>query len=52
MDPAVDVDLTVAISQIEANITLDPAAFTVSVPADALPLTMAELRDAGPLRAR
>ena len=52
VDPAVDVDLTVAISQIEANITLDPAAFTVSVPADALPLTMAELRDAGPLRAR
>ena len=52
VDPAVDVNLAVAVSQIEANITIDPAAFMVSVPADALPLTMAELRQAGPLRAQ
>ena len=52
VDPAVDVELTAALSQIEANITIDPAAFTVNVPADALPLTMAELLEAGPLRAQ
>ncbi|MSO82434.1 MAG: hypothetical protein EXQ53_03945 [Acidobacteria bacterium] len=50
VDPTVDVDLTAAVSQLEANVTIDPAAFTVTVPADALPLTMAELRDRGPLR--
>lgn len=50
VDPAIHVDLTAAISQIEANITIDPAAFMVNVPADADPLTMMELRDAGPLR--
>ena len=52
VDPAVDVDLTAVVSQIEANITIDPAAFMVIVPADALPLTLAELRNAGPLRAQ
>ena len=52
VDPVLDVDLIAAVSQIEANITIDPAAFSVIVPADALPLTLAELRDAGPLRAR
>ena len=52
VNPAVDVELTVVVSQIEANITIDPAAFMVVVPSDALPLTMAELRDAGPLRAQ
>ena len=50
INPKVDVDLTAAVSQLEANVTIDPAAFTVTVPADALPLTIAELRDAGPLR--
>ena len=52
VDPAVDVDLTAVVSQIEANITIDPAAFMVIVPADALPLTLVELRNAGPLRAQ
>ena len=52
LDPAVDVELTAALSQIEANITIDPAAVTVNVPADALPLTMAGLLEAGPLRAQ
>ena len=51
-DPAVDVDLTAAVSQLEANVTIDPAAFMVTVPPDALPLTIAELREAGPLRAQ
>ncbi len=52
VDPAVDVDLTAVVSQLEVNITIDPAAFMVIVPADALPLTLAELRNAGPLRAQ
>jgi hypothetical protein len=52
VDPVLDVDLIAVVSQLEANITIDPAAFSVIVPADALPLTLAELRDAGPLRAR
>jgi len=51
LDSAVDVDLTAAVSQIEANIMIDPVAFTVIVPADARPLSLVELREAGPLRA-
>lgn len=48
----VPVDLTVAISQLEANVDLDAAAFRVDVPSDAKPLTLEELRDSGPLRAQ
>lgn len=50
VDPDVDVDLTATVSQIEANVDLDPAAFAVNVAADARALTIDELRDAGPLR--
>jgi len=50
LDPQIDVDLTVGVSQLEANITVDPAAFKVDVPADALSLSIEELRDAGPMR--
>lgn len=49
-NPAVEVDLTAGMSQLETNLSIDPAAFTVNVPRDALPMTLAELRDAGPLR--
>ena len=42
-------DLTLTISQVEINVALDAAAFTVEVPSDAAPLTLEELRDAGPL---
>ena len=52
VDPMVDVDLTAAVSQFEVGVTIAPAAFTVAVPADALPLTIAELRNAGLLRGR
>ena len=48
----VAVDLTTAISQLEANVDLDPAAFRADVPSEAKPLTLDELRDAGPLRAQ
>ena len=48
--PGVSVDLTAALSQVEANIDLDAAAFTVNVPPDAATLTLDDLRAAGPLR--
>jgi hypothetical protein len=44
------VDLMTAVSDVEANVDLDAAAFRVDVPADATPLTLEELRDSGPLR--
>lgn len=44
------VDMTARLSQIETNITLEEKAFTVDVPRDALPITLDELRDLGPLR--
>ena len=44
------VDLTATLSQIEANVPIDAAAFTVNAPADARELTIDELRQAGPLR--
>jgi hypothetical protein len=48
--PGVNVDLTAALSQVEANADLDQAAFTVSVPPGAQSLTLDELRASGPLR--
>ncbi len=42
-------DLTLTISQVETNVTLPDNVFTLDVPADAVPLTLDELRDAGPL---
>lgn len=45
-----DVNLTATISQLEANVNLPESAFTVEVPASAEPLTIEELREAGPLR--
>lgn len=48
----VTADLTVGLSQVEINVPLDPSAFTVRVPEGALPLTLDELRRAGPLGVR
>jgi hypothetical protein len=48
--PAVNVDLAATMGQVETNIDLDASAFTVDVPRDALPLSIEELRKAGPLR--
>jgi outer membrane lipoprotein-sorting protein len=47
---APSVDITARLSQIETNIDLEEAAFTVDVPKDAIAITLEELRDAGPLR--
>ena len=49
-DPQVDVDLSAAVSQLEANVAIDPAAFSVTIPDDMLSMSLDELRDAGPLR--
>jgi len=38
------------VSQLEANVPLDAAAFGVTVPPGTGRLTLEELRDAGPLR--
>ena len=45
-------DLTVTLSQVDLNSPLDASAFTVVVPPDARPLTLDQLRQAGPLGAR
>lgn len=42
-------DLTLRISQVDINTPLDNAVFHVDVPRDAAPLTLEELRRAGPL---
>jgi hypothetical protein len=42
-------DLTIRISQREVNVPLENAVFSVEVPKDAVPLTLEELRRAGPL---
>ncbi len=47
-----EVNLTLALSDVATNVTLNPAAFEVQVPRDAAPMTLAELRDGGPLGQR
>ena len=46
--PAVDARL--ALRQVETNVELPAAAFTVNVPPHAVPITLEELRSSGPLR--
>ena len=43
------VDMTATLAQIEVNTDLQPATFNVDVPAGTAPLSLDELRDAGPL---
>lgn len=45
----VEVDVTAALTQVEANVDIDPAAFEVEVPAGTEPLSLAALRASGPL---
>jgi hypothetical protein len=49
VNPTVNVDLNASVGQLETNIAIDPAAFAVDVPPGAFPISLAELRDAGPL---
>ena len=46
---ALTAEIRLRLSQVEINPPLGPEAFRVDVPADAAPLTIDELRDAGPL---
>jgi hypothetical protein len=50
-EPA-NVDLTTTLAQIEVNVDVNPAAFSVDIPGNASPLTLEELREAGPLGER
>jgi predicted small secreted protein len=45
-------DLTLRLSQVETNVAVPDEAFTVRVPDDAVPITLDELRQAGPMRDR
>jgi hypothetical protein len=47
---APEASLSVRVSQLQTNISIDQAAFMVRVPETAVPLTLSELREAGPLR--
>jgi hypothetical protein len=42
-------DLTLRLSDVETNVTLDPRTFEVDLPAHPIPMTLDELRRAGPL---
>jgi hypothetical protein len=44
--------MTANVSQVEANTAIDPAAFSLDAPPDAGPLTLAQLRESGPLGVR
>jgi outer membrane lipoprotein-sorting protein len=48
-EPAANTDLTIRLSQLEINEPIDPAAFSVEVPPTATPITLEDLRKAGPL---
>jgi hypothetical protein len=45
-------DITLRVSQLEINTGMDVRAFEVNIPSDAVPLTIEELRRAGPLGER
>jgi hypothetical protein len=45
-------DITLRVSQLEINTSIDAKAFDVTVPPDAVPLTLEELRRAGPMGER
>ena len=47
-----DADITLRVSQLEVNKPLDPAVFKLAIPEGAEPLTLDELRRAGPLGGR
>jgi outer membrane biogenesis lipoprotein LolB len=47
-----EADLSVRLAQVAVNVSLAPEAFRVDVPADAVPLTIEELRGQGPLGVR
>jgi hypothetical protein len=48
-DTSIDADLSIRLSQVDLNVQLEPTAFEVEIPPDAQPITLDELRQAGPL---
>ena len=46
----VNVELSASVNQLEVNVPIEASAFAVTIPPGTQPLTLAELRDAGPLR--
>ncbi|MEI6668987.1 MAG: hypothetical protein WCP29_12580 [Acidobacteriota bacterium] len=52
VDQPPDLDVTFRVSQLEANVAIDPAAFDLRVPAGAVPLSLDQLRQMGPLADR
>jgi hypothetical protein len=46
---SIDADLSVTLRQVEVNGALEPQAFTLEVPQNAVPLTLEELAERGPL---
>ncbi len=55
VDPLIDgrplTDLTASLSQVNLNVELVDAAFSIDVPPDVVPMTLRDLRQAGPLEA-
>jgi hypothetical protein len=51
-DGSVTTDLSIALSQVETNTSIDPRAFTLRAPDGSVPLTLDELRRSGPLGPR
>ena len=49
---APSIDVRASLSQLNLNVELESGTFFLSVPADVLPMTLEDLRRAGPLRAR
>jgi hypothetical protein len=45
-------DLAMRVSQVEINVPIDPRAFDLEIPKNAIPITLEELRRAGPLGER
>jgi hypothetical protein len=52
LSPDVPVNISAALAEIETNVEIDPAAFAVQEQKNLEPLTLDELRRAGPLRAQ
>lgn len=48
-DPKVPVNLEIRLGQVEMNVDIDPAAFTIQAPPGTATISLEELREAGPL---
>jgi hypothetical protein len=44
------VDFTAAVQQLEMNTSIEPAAFEITIPPDAEPMSLDELKSVAPLR--